>query len=180
MNITHLANVSYSPSYAQSYSASYSRDEVFTFTAQTTDRPDYQPVTLQKVIVENKYTYEVPADITINIGDEVICEAANNRMWIGKVTALESNFVGNCKKIKMNVSDWSFNKKLLFRLREDLRQEIAYLQTTSEDVYEDVMAYFDGMKNKILNYRIDEEVKHHMIKYLSNFITKIFALKEAA
>lgn len=181
MNITEIASPCYQDCYSQSYSATYSKDEVFTFTAATTDRPDYQPSKpLQKIIVENKYTFEVPDDITVNIGDEVICEAANNRMWIGIVTSLTSTFSGNCKKIKQNVKNWNFNQKLLFRIREDLRQQLAYLEATSNDAYADAKAYLDGVISKILGYRIDEEYKYKMISYLNTYLRKHFSQKEAA
>jgi len=58
---------------------------------------------MQKVVINHEYTFE--SDITLEIGDLVALPTpqwlrdVKGNEWIGKVTALESKYLGPCAKV---------------------------------------------------------------------------------
>ena len=63
----------------------------------------------KRVIVNNKYTYEV--DFPVKVGDCVVLPSTANGLvegddtWEGKVTSLYSSYTGPCRKIIRKVDD---------------------------------------------------------------------------
>ena len=55
---------------------------------------------MKKVVVNGKYTYET--DIDVQIGDIVLLPSAgwlDKQPWQGTITALNSTYTGECRKI---------------------------------------------------------------------------------
>lgn len=52
---------------------------------------------MRRVIVDQRYTYET--DLELEVGDEVLLPASWSGEWIGRVTALSSDYGGPCKRI---------------------------------------------------------------------------------
>lgn len=52
---------------------------------------------MHRVVVEGRYVYET--DLELEIGDEVLLPAGMTGDWVGKVTALSSEYSGPCKRI---------------------------------------------------------------------------------
>jgi hypothetical protein len=52
---------------------------------------------MRRVVVEGRYVYET--DLELEVGDEVLLPAGLTGDWIGRVTALSSDYGGPCKRI---------------------------------------------------------------------------------
>lgn len=81
--------------------ASYEFCEALTFSTATTEVPDTDVVTpppaKKLVTVNDRYTFH--HDLDLQVGDKVVCEAADGHQWLGTVTALSSSFKGNTRAI---------------------------------------------------------------------------------
>ena len=52
---------------------------------------------MTRVVVEGRYVYET--DLELEIGDEVLLPSGFSGQWIGRVTALSSDYTDPCKRI---------------------------------------------------------------------------------
>jgi hypothetical protein len=52
---------------------------------------------MPRVVVEGRYVYET--DLELEIGDEVLLPSGGQGAWVGRVTALSSDYGGPCKRI---------------------------------------------------------------------------------
>jgi hypothetical protein len=50
-----------------------------------------------RVVVDSRYVYE--SELDLEIGDEVLLPAGFSGDWVGRVTALSSDYAGPCKRI---------------------------------------------------------------------------------
>jgi hypothetical protein len=111
------------------------------------------------VVINGRYTFETEFDL--KVGDEVVLEGSNDHQWIGEVTATESTYKGNCRKV---VRKWvgNLSARISFQNIDELKIHFKKLDNEL-----DVRMVATALWNKTKGYQFSQPEKKFMLEEIA-------------